>query len=109
MVLLAVLVLGSMFILGCFALWRAQMLFTHRAADFLKSNYGVVDPARVGPASKLLGCIFVIWGLWLLVAPVLVFTLSIPFSSWGGLLALGIGFQYLAGRMVKRRYGHQHS
>ena len=109
MVLLTVLALGGMVILGCFALWRAQMLFRHKAVDFLKSNYGVVDPARVGPASKLLGFIFVIWGIWLLAAPVLVFTLGIAHSSWGGLLALGIGFHYLAGRTVRRKYGHQRS
>ena len=107
MAVLTVIALGSMFILGCFALWRAQMLFRCRAADFLKGNYGVVDTARVRPASLLLGCIFLIWGLWLIAAPVLIFSWSIPFRSWGGFIALGICFQYLAGRVVRRRYGHE--
>ena len=109
MVLLSVIVLGTMLVLGCFALWRAQMLFRRKEADYLKSNYGVVDPAKVGSASLLLGLVFFVWGIWLISAPVFVFTFSIPFNSWGGLIALGLGIKYLGDSMVRRKFGERGS
>lgn len=107
--LLTVLVLGSMFVLGCFGLWRAQTLLRHRASDFVKSNYGVVEPSLVSQASNLLGWLFLVWGLWFFASPVAVLTLNIPFNAWGGLCAVGIGIHFVGSNLIKRKFGQQHS
>jgi hypothetical protein len=69
----------------------------------------VVDPAKFGPASLVLGSVFFLWGAWLISAPILVFMFNIPFSSWGGLIAVGLGIQYVGTSMVKRKFGESGS
>jgi hypothetical protein len=103
--LLNIFILAAMFALGCFGLWRAKSLFRKKSNDFLKANYGVVDPARFAPASNATAYIFIILGLWYCIAPVLVLAWNIPINAWAGLFIIGSGFHYIGQRFIRRKYG----
>lgn len=98
----------AMLLLGAAGLWQAYKLFRGQSKLHINQFVGL-EESKLRSASRQLGWVFLLWGLWFLVSVVLVILLRVPLSSFVGFFAVGVGIHFIGVRNIERKHGLKHS